>query len=108
MKKSKKKQHVQVKFSIAWYKPEQWQRLREISADADKLEATFEEWLAVAEKALVDFAARGGRAEKIVVDTEELLIWCNERNLPVNGESRSRYAGWLLGEMDKHKGKGQR
>jgi len=108
MKKSKKKRPVQMRFSIAWYKPEQWHRLREISADADILETTFEEWLAIAEKALADFAARGGRAEKVLVDTEDLLAWCNERNLPVNGESRSRYAGWLLGEMDKNKGKGQR
>jgi len=38
---------------------------------------------------------------KVTVDTEELLLWCNERGLKVNGESRSQYASWLLQEKDK-------
>ena len=102
MKKSKKsRQARQVKFSIAWYKPEQWSRLLDISADRDDLEQTYGEWQLQAEKALADLAKRGGYPEKVVVDTEELLAWCNERGLPVNGESRSRYAAWLLKEKDQ-------
>jgi hypothetical protein len=104
MKKGKKmRQSKKMNLSVAWYKPEQWPRLKEISADRDKLEATYGEWQIMAEKAMADFAAQGGFPEKVVVDTEELLAWCNERDLPVNGESRSRYAGWLLREEDKGK-----
>ncbi len=29
---------------IAWYRPEQWARLLEISEDRDDLETTWEEW----------------------------------------------------------------
>lgn len=38
------------------------------------------------------------------MDTEALLRWFAERGLKVNSESRSRYASWLLKEMDKRKG----
>lgn len=30
---------------IAWYRPEQWPRLREVSADIEGLEETHAEWL---------------------------------------------------------------
>jgi hypothetical protein len=84
--------------SIAWYKPEQWQRLLGVSADLDQLEKTFGEWQIMAEKAFQNFAAQGVFPEKVVVDVENILAWCNERELPVNGESRSQYASRLLWE----------
>ncbi|MDD3619670.1 MAG: hypothetical protein PHX57_09795 [Desulfobulbaceae bacterium] len=48
-----------------------------------------------------DFAARGLPVTKATVDTEELLRWCNERGLKINGESRSQYASWLLQQKNK-------
>lgn len=102
MKKGKmRKKRATLKAAAAWYKPNQWQRLREISEDRDQLEENHGEWQVLAEKALEDFAARGLSVTKVTVDTEELLRWCNERGLKVNGESRSQYASWLLQEMDK-------
>ena len=97
------RQSKQMNLAVAWYKPGQWRRLKEISADRDRLEATYGDWQIMAEKAMKDFAAQGVFPEKVVVDTEDLLIWCNERELPVNGESRSFYASWLLKEKDKGK-----
>jgi hypothetical protein len=101
MKKGKTKRTVTLKAAVAWYKPNQWQRLREISEDRDELEKTFREWEILAENAMKDLNARGLPLTKITVDTEELLLWCNERGLKVTGESRSQYASWLLQEMDK-------
>ena len=49
------------------------------------------------------FAVQRVFPEKVLVDVEALLAWCNERGLPVNGESRSQYAAWLLQEKDKGK-----
>ena len=92
-----------MRLAIAWYKPEQWRRHHEVAADPDRLEKTFGEWQIIAEKAMKDFAARGVFPVKVVVDVEELLAWCNEKGLPVNGESRSQYAAWLLREIDQEK-----
>jgi hypothetical protein len=104
MKKRKTKRTVTLKAAVAWYKPNQWQRLREISEDRDELEKTFWEWEILAENAMKDLNARGLPLTKITVDTEELLLWCNERGLNVTGESRSQYASWLLQEEDKKEG----
>lgn len=101
MKKGKPEKTATLKAAVAWYKPNQWRRLREISGDRDRLEETYGEWQILAEKALKDFAARGLPVTKVSVDTEELLLWCNERGLKVNDDSRSRYASWLLQEKDK-------
>lgn len=101
MKRRKTKKPATVKAAVAWYKPNQWQRLREISEDRDELEETYVKWQIIAEKALKDFAARGLPVTKATVDTEELLRWCNERGLKINGESRSQYASWLLQQKDK-------
>lgn len=86
--------------AVAWYEPTQWLRLKEISEDGDRLEETYGEWQLLAEKAMKDLAAAGVIPEKVAVDVKELLIWCNERNLLVNGESRSKYAAWLMKERD--------
>lgn len=94
-------------FGVAWYYPEQWARLREISVDADQLEATFEEWQVIAEQAMESFADHFVFPARVLVDVEELLVWCRERNQPVNGEARSQYVAWLLQERDKEAGKGK-
>jgi len=87
---------------VAWYTPEQWDRLREISSDADNLEDTYEEWKSSAENALITLSASGAIARKVAVDVEELLRWCNSKNRPVDGAARSEFA-WekLKEELDK-------
>ena len=39
---------------VAWYRPEQWERLREVSEDVDNLEETYEAWLKTAEHLIRD------------------------------------------------------
>ncbi len=41
---------------IAWYRRAQWTRLRELASDADKLEESYEDWLAGAQEALVQMS----------------------------------------------------
>lgn len=81
-----------VRMGIAWYRKEQWQRLRQSSEDVDDLGETYEEWLAAALDGLKKLAALGVEAEKVDVDVDELLAWCNIQGLPLNGESRSEFA----------------
>ncbi len=87
---------------IAWYRPDQWQRLRDVSSDADELEDTYEEWLRVAEQKVTKLKARGLRVEKVEVDIERLVLWCNELALELNAEARSRYAVEKLRELERH------
>ena len=81
---------------MAWYRPEQWQRLREMAEDVDSLEDTHEAWLQSAERLIKETAASSVLIEKVDVDVEELLAWCNARAMAVNGKARSQYASEKL------------
>ena len=45
-----------------------------------------------AEESLKKLSESGLKVEKVDVDSEQLIRWCKERSLEINGESRSRYA----------------
>jgi hypothetical protein len=81
---------------IAWYRREQWARLREISDDTEKLEDTYEEWLELATRALRDMRRLGMNVRKVDVDVEDLLGWCNEQGRPVDPSSRANYVAEKL------------
>jgi hypothetical protein len=86
---------------FAWYRPDQWQRVREISADEDDLHDSYLEWLQSAEGRLQELRTSGLRVEKVEVHSEALSLWCNERSLEINGESRARYVAERLSKLDQ-------
>ena len=81
-----------VRMGVAWYRKEQWELLRKISEDVDKLEGTYEEWLREATVGLKRMKDIGMEAEKVDIDVNELVAWCKQRGEPVNGSSRSEFA----------------
>jgi hypothetical protein len=87
--KIKRKKPKMPKFlGMAWYRPWQWDRLREIVTAPDELAATYPEWLAMAEKSIQLLRRRGVNPIKVDIDAEELLAWCQERDLPVTHDAR--------------------
>ncbi len=78
---------------IAWYRPEQWERLREVSADVDILEETHAEWVVFAAKQFDELNRRGISVIKVDVDVEELLQWCGQKGVAVDANAR---AGFVL------------
>ena len=87
---------VKLVTGVAWYRPEQWARLREVSEDVDNLDETYEAWVQTAEQLLRDGIPDDVTVEKIDIDVEEVLAWCNVRGLPMNAESRSRFVSERL------------
>src|SRR5712691_5977015 len=61
---------------VAWYRREQWSRLRELASDRDKLDDSYEQWLTGAQKALPEMARTGVSARRVDVDVETLLRRC--------------------------------
>ena len=76
---------------VAWYRCEQWPRLREISTDGSDLEDSYDNWLVHVTEAFQRMRNEGLDPVKVDVDTEELLAWCRSRNLPVSAKSRAEY-----------------
>ena len=87
---------------IAWYRKDQWTKLLDFSADRDRLEASYSEWLEVAEARIGDLREEGVLAEKVEVDVDDLVRWCQAEGCPVDGDARSRYvAGMLRSAKDR-------
>lgn len=76
---------------LAWYRPEQWKLLREVSADVEDLEETHSEWMAEANKTLTILKEEGVSFVKVDVDVEELANWCCEKGVKVDGAARSEF-----------------
>lgn len=76
---------------VAWYRPEQWARLREVSEDVENLEETYDAWLQTAERLIRDGIPPEEVVERIDIDVEEVLAWCNTHGLPMNASSRSKF-----------------
>lgn len=89
----------QIVIGVAWWRPEQWQRLHDISQDSSLLEESYDDWLASAENLLREVRS-GHVLERVDVDVEQLLAWCNENGLPVNSQSRARYVSDFLRTRD--------
>jgi len=98
-KKSKSGRPVDAVLGVAWYRPEQWDRLLQIAADREGLEDTYEEWKVTAEESLKKFAMLGYHIRKVDIDVEELLGWCKVHNLSVDGAARSKFAAEKLREQ---------
>ena len=85
---------------IAWYRPEQYELLRALSADADSMANTYEEWLVGVTKTMNDLRKRGIASRRVDDDVKELATWCQQRSRPLNGEARSTYAAENLRSND--------
>jgi len=81
---------------IAWYRREQWTRLRELASDADKLEESYEDWLAGAQKTLLQMGVAGVRAQRVDVDLDELARWCRAEGRPLDSAARAAFAASRL------------
>ena len=76
---------------FAWYRREQWSRLRERASDRDKLDDSYDEWLAGAQKALLEMALAGVPARRVDVDVDALFRWCEAEGRSVDSAARAAF-----------------
>ena len=88
---------------VAWYKREQWDLLKSVAPDADKLEKTYDEWIEYAERAFKDVRETG--IDLVKVDVEELIRWCKDKRRPVDGAARTSFVIHKLKEQNEGSGK---
>ncbi len=81
--------------ALAWYRQDQWQLLLDYSADSDKLERTYQEWLEHAEEKVNEMSKEGINAVRIDINIEEMKKWCKRHDKQIDGSTRSEYAVFL-------------
>jgi len=86
---------------VAWYDPSEWQQLRALVPDADRLEATHAEWLACAEQSLRDLRATGHDPYRVPVKVGELQAWCEASGTIPDATARAAYASAELQRLHK-------
>ncbi len=87
---------------VSWYRPEQWDRLGEVSEDKEHFEITYEESLVDSENKIKQLEAQGYRPVKVEVDVEEMLTWCSAQGLAVTPETRTKFMMTKLRELVKN------
>jgi hypothetical protein len=83
---------------IAWYRRDQWPRLREVAADPEILEETYDGWLMLAEDAMRKLARKGIKPQPLDIDVEELVSWCREKHRPIDQGARAAFASFKVQE----------
>ncbi len=83
---------------IAFYKREQWQRLRDTAVDSDILETAYDSWLDVLDSSVERIRAHGLEPELIEVDIEELLAFCKAGGLANTAGTRAKFIAEKAGK----------
>ena len=85
--------------AVPWYRPSQWDRLREISVDgARELGESYNQWHAFATRRLNELRRGGRQVEKVAIDVEELLQWCKQHERLADAGARAEFAAAKLEE----------
>jgi hypothetical protein len=77
---------------IAWYKSEDYERLKGLFVDGDNLPTTYKEWLNSAERLVKQLARDGQAFQKVYIDPETFPAWCAARGLDVSAKARSQFS----------------
>ena len=94
--KLKKANSSRQRVGVAWYKPGEWEKLRQAVSDPERLELAHREWLQGGKKACREFRANGVDYERVIVAVDELVAWCRERGVPFDAGARSEFAASKL------------
>jgi hypothetical protein len=81
---------------IAWYDSVQWAKLKQVAADAERLDDTHEQWQRNAERTERQLETEGLVLRRVPIDVDALVAWCRTQNRPVNGEARAEYTSRIV------------
>jgi hypothetical protein len=81
---------------VAWYTSSEWARVKATAVDPERFEASFDDWVAMAEKALVDLRKAGLAAQKCLISANELGNWCAEKGVENDAAGRARFVSEKL------------
>jgi hypothetical protein len=85
---------------IAWYRREDYARLRKLFKDGHKLPRTFDQWLKAANKAQKLYESQGQTVIKAYIDPETFPAWCESRGLDIDAQARIQFANRVA--YDQH------
>ncbi len=91
---------ARIAIGIAWYRKDQWDLLRILSADGADIEQTYEEWEAVAITRTEEMELAGAVVSRVDMDIREVAAWCRRKGVPLDGDARARYCADRMRKLD--------
>lgn len=98
-----KKGNSQTVIGLAWYREEEWDRLKAVAADPNHLEDTWSDWRRVVSKGLEELVAEGHLFERVDVAVDELVAWCKGEGRPVDSKARAAYVAHKLRQTEQER-----
>lgn len=86
----------QTKTGLIYCSEQEYARLLAVAADANELEASWEEWVQNREKTKLNLALAGIMVTDVPVEVEELLKYCLRENAPLDSSARAGYVAEKL------------
>lgn len=77
--------------AFTWYHEHDYDKLLEVTDNPEGLAPCYEDWLLGARQALVKYKQLGFRPQRVYVDVDEYLAWCDRRDRRVDGQSREMF-----------------
>jgi hypothetical protein len=90
-----------MRVGVAWYRESEWEKLRQLAADAEMLEETYAEWSKVYEDGIRKLRASGLLPEPVEIDLAELQAWCTAQHCPLDASARAAFATEILSRRSK-------
>jgi len=87
---------------VGWYTEEEWAKVKAAAVDAERFEASYSEWVQMAEDSLAHLRATGIMAERSHVNADALLAWCLAHGKRNDGAARAEF----VSDQTRHAGKG--
>jgi hypothetical protein len=84
---------------IAWYKQEEWNRLKEEFDDSEKMHKTWNEWRQATESGIEYMARRNKIMYPVLLEADYLKDYCSKNNMPNTSKTRVRIVNEILGSI---------
>ena len=84
---------------IAVYHKKDYPEILNLSEDTESMNETWEEWKEKKKMMVENLKNMGLEPIDILVTPRELVAYCRERGLPINGDSRANYVQFLVSKL---------
>jgi len=80
-----------IKVNLAYYEKKDWEYLLSVISDKEEMPESWDEWYKNYQKAKINLIAYGFFVREITINIHELMAYCIERKIKINGSARAEF-----------------
>jgi hypothetical protein len=87
---------------ITWYREHEYDRMKAMFPDGDKLPDTYDDWRKKAQEMVEFMGSRGYVMVKAYLDPEAFPEWCRSKGFEMDGKARAQFGQEYASNAQKH------